>query len=95
MSNVPTPNSPLKWLFPVIFLSIIALMALYIVRDNYNERTRNPAIMVNKDTRSDYVAPGMDETMNDTTVQKGIKPDSLARERGSQPVLDTTIGDKK
>ena len=81
-------SSSLTWLFPVIFLSIIAIMALYIVRDNFNERTKTPAEWVDKDTRSDYMAPAPMLLSSDTTSQKTLL-DSTSRERGSQPVLDT------
>ena len=89
MSHVQGTNSPIKWLFPVILLSIIALMALYIVRDDYNERMRNPSDLVNKDTRSDYLAPDLIEISSDSSALKNNHIDSSARERGSQPVLDT------
>ncbi len=88
--HVPRSNSPIKWLFPVILLSVIAFMALYIVRDNYNERMKNPSDWVDKDTRSDYIAPGQIEPAIDTSALKGSGIDSSARERASQPVLDTT-----
>ena len=87
--HVPGSTRPIKWLFPVILLSIIAFMALYIVRNNYHERmTEHPVDSVNKDTRSDYIAPGQIAVTTDTSARKG--KDSTARERASQPVLDTT-----
>jgi hypothetical protein len=88
--HVPSSGSPVKWLFPVILLSIIALLALYIVRDNYNERIKASTVEVNKDTRSDYLAPGLIEPDTDSTSGKSGRMDSSARERASQPVLDTT-----
>ena len=85
--HVPQENRPFKWIFPVVFLALIAIAALYIVRDNFNER--QPVNQtVNKDTRSDKMdsIPVLG-TETDSTYR--VKPDSLNRERGSQPEVDT------
>ena len=89
--HAPQPNRPMKWLFPVIFLAIIAIAALYIVRNNFNDREPT-SDYTNKNTRSDHR-----DTMGivqpvDSSSPSSIKPDSLIhkRERASMPEADST-----
>lgn len=92
---VPGTVHPIKWLFPVILLSIIAFMSLYIVRDNYNDRVSHQSSQwITKNTRSDYNNFLEFEAKTQTTGQEGKYIDTVGRkterERSSQPELDTT-----
>ena len=90
--HAPHKNRPGQWLFPVIFLAIIAVLALYIVRDNFNERVPVTE-SVNKDTRSDKMDSIVVTTpqVDTTVVGNAPKTDTIGtnRERASAPELDT------
>ena len=85
----PTEGNSIRFLFPVIFLAIIAILALYIVRDNFNERvvTSQPK-EANKDTRSDHPRIELEERSGVINPSNN-KIDSTHRERSSQPELDS------
>ena len=84
-------NRPLKYIFPLVFLAVIAIMALYIVRNNFNERER-VSDYTNKDTRSDYRDSLSMPVITDSAAGRKTAPDSLntGRERASMPEADTT-----
>lgn len=103
--HVSQPNRPLNWLFPVIFLAIVAICALYIVRNNYNEILPSSDYST-KDTRSDHLEPmvgamttdssGNNNSTDSTNSNRSTnstnttRGDSTIRERGSQPQSDST-----
>lgn len=88
----PKHNNPANWLFPVIFLAIVAICALYIVRNNYNDIEPSSGYST-KDTRSDHLDPLAEAQAIDTSsLSRSPKYDSLItkRERESMPALDST-----
>ena len=90
--HVQQTSKPVNWLFPVIFLAIIAICALYIVRNNYNERLPSSDYST-KDTRSDHVETMVQAVATDTSnISNTSKGDSLGtqRERASMPEADST-----
>ena len=91
MSHVPKTTNPINWLFPVIFLAIIAVAALYIVRNNFNEREPS-SDYTNKDTRSDFRDTMLKTVRYDSSNMPKATNDSLInhRQRESQPEADTT-----
>lgn len=54
MSEIRKPFSPIKWILTAGILAIIAIAALYIVRNNYRhtEKIIEPANRVSKDSNS-------------------------------------------
>ena len=67
--HVSQSNRPLNWLFPVIFLAIVAICSLYIVRNNYNE-TPPSSDYSTKDTRSDHRETMIGEVPIDSSGNK-------------------------
>lgn len=84
-----SPGNATKFLFPLLFLAVIAILSLYIVRDNYNQSVSHPLSEVNKDTRSDYTRIKM-EAENEENMPTNKRTDSSGRERASQPEIDNT-----
>ena len=90
--HTPKTTSPINWLLTVIFLTIITVISLYTVRNNYNERQPSSEYS-NKDTRSDHVDTLMQASQPDSSsTGRAAKPDSIgnSRERASMPEADTT-----
>ena len=88
----PKTTRPINWLFTVIFLTIIVVISLYTVRNNYNERQPSSSY-TNKDTRSDYVGNNLQGPQADSSTNGSpSKSDSIGntRERASMPEADTT-----